>query len=237
VKQIRKRITYANVMSSIAVFLVLGGASAFAATQLAKNSVGSKQLKKNAVTSAKIKNNAVTTPKIKNGAVTGAKINLGSLGTVPNATHADNATTAASATNAGHANNADNANTVGGLTVRKFYYSTDTDPSVQTVLSLGGLSLTASCPGASLDVAATTSVNDATVHSGGTTIGSEPFYNEFDDLDTGDDAAVLSGSEADSNQGTLTYTNPLGSVVTVTFASEEEDQNDKDCSFFGTAVG
>ena len=45
-KQIRKRLTYANVMSSIAVFLVLGGA-AVAATQLPKNSVGSKQLKKN----------------------------------------------------------------------------------------------------------------------------------------------------------------------------------------------
>jgi len=239
VKQIRKRITYANVMSSIAVFLVLGGATALAAG-LAKNSVGSKQLKKNAVTSAKIKNNAVTTPKIKNGAVTGAKINLGSLGTVPNATHADSATTAASATNAGHATtagNADNANTVGGLTVRKFYYSTDEDPTVRTVLSLGGLTLNASCTAAELDVSATTSVDNATVHSGGTILGDEAFYNEFDDLDTGEDADVLSGTESDSNQGTLTYTNPGGSVVTVTFASEEEDQDDKDCSFFGTAIG
>ena len=32
-KQIRKRLTYANVMSSIAVFLVLGGATAFAANE------------------------------------------------------------------------------------------------------------------------------------------------------------------------------------------------------------
>lgn len=44
-KLIRKRLTYANVMSSIAVFLVLGGATALAAG-LAKNSVGTKQLKK-----------------------------------------------------------------------------------------------------------------------------------------------------------------------------------------------
>jgi hypothetical protein len=94
-KQIRKRLTYANVMSSIAVFLILGGATALAATQLAKNSVGTKQLKKNAVTKAKIKKNAVTTAKIKNDAVTGAKvkdgsltgsdINVGTLGTVPSA--------------------------------------------------------------------------------------------------------------------------------------------------------
>jgi hypothetical protein len=84
VKQIRERLTYANVMSSIAVFLVLGGA-AFAAVQLPKNSVGTKQLKKNAVTKAKIKKNAVTTAKIKNDAVTGAKVNEATLGTVPSA--------------------------------------------------------------------------------------------------------------------------------------------------------
>lgn len=94
-KQIRKRLTYANVMSSIAVFLVIGGASAFAAGQLGKNSVGSKQLKKNAVTAAKIKKNAVTGAKIQAAAVTGAEvkdgslagadINVGTLGTVPSA--------------------------------------------------------------------------------------------------------------------------------------------------------
>jgi hypothetical protein len=94
VTQIRKRLTYANVMSSIAVFLILGGATALAAGTLGKNTVGSKQLKKNAVTTSKIKNNAVTTSKIKNGAVTGAKVNLGTLGTVPSATSATNATNA-----------------------------------------------------------------------------------------------------------------------------------------------
>jgi hypothetical protein len=58
VKQIRKRLTYANVMSSIAVFLVLGGA-AFAAVKLPKNSVGTKQLKNNAVISAKVKDGSL----------------------------------------------------------------------------------------------------------------------------------------------------------------------------------
>jgi hypothetical protein len=61
-------------MSSIAVFLVLGGATALAAG-LAKNSVGTKQLK----------NNAVTTKKIKKNAVTGAKVKESTLGTVPSA--------------------------------------------------------------------------------------------------------------------------------------------------------
>ena len=76
---IRKRLTYANVMSSIAVFLVIGGATAFAVSHLGKNSVGTKQLKSNAVTTAKIKKNAVTAKKIKAGAVNGDKVQNGSL--------------------------------------------------------------------------------------------------------------------------------------------------------------
>jgi hypothetical protein len=97
----RKRLTYANVMSSIAVFLVLGGATAIAAKQIGKNTVGPKQLKAKAVTTAKIKKEAVTTNKIKksavngskvkDGSLTGADINLSALGTVPNATNAVNA--------------------------------------------------------------------------------------------------------------------------------------------------
>jgi hypothetical protein len=88
-------------MSSIAVFLVLGGATAIAAKQLGKKTVGAKQLKANAVTTVKIKNNAVstkklknnavTTGKVKNGAITGAKVELSTLGTVPSATTAANA--------------------------------------------------------------------------------------------------------------------------------------------------
>lgn len=78
-KPVRKRLTYANVMSSIAVFLVLGGGAAFAASQLGKNSVGSKQLKKNAVTSAKIKKNAVTGAKVKPGSLQATDFAAGQL--------------------------------------------------------------------------------------------------------------------------------------------------------------
>src|SRR5882757_7428232 len=53
-KSVRKRLTYANVMSSIAVFFVVAGGTAFAASQLGKESVGAKQLKKEAVSLAKI---------------------------------------------------------------------------------------------------------------------------------------------------------------------------------------
>ncbi len=88
--RLRPRLTYANVMATIAVFIALGGAS-YAALKLPKNSVGAKQLKKNSVTTAKIKNQAVTAAKVKSGSLTGAQVNASTLGTVPNAAHAGSA--------------------------------------------------------------------------------------------------------------------------------------------------
>lgn len=45
-------------MATLAFFIAVGGASAFATTQLAKNTVGTKQLKNGAVTQAKISKSA-----------------------------------------------------------------------------------------------------------------------------------------------------------------------------------
>lgn len=71
-KRFRPRLTYANVIASLALFVALGG-SALAAG-LAKNSVGPNQLKKGAVKSAKIAKQAVTSGKIKAKAVTAGKL-------------------------------------------------------------------------------------------------------------------------------------------------------------------
>jgi hypothetical protein len=79
VKRIREHLTYANVMTTVLAFIVLAGGTAFAAGQLAKNSVGKKQLKANAVTTTKIKKGAVTKAKIKDGAVDAAKIKDGAV--------------------------------------------------------------------------------------------------------------------------------------------------------------
>jgi hypothetical protein len=96
-KTLRGKLTYSNVISTLCLFLLLGGGTAFAASHLGKNSVGTKQLKKHSVTTAKIKKNAITTAAIKNGSVTGAKVNTASLGTVPSASTAATATNANSA--------------------------------------------------------------------------------------------------------------------------------------------
>lgn len=100
-----------TVIAYLALFVALGG-SAYAVTQLPKNSVGTKQLKANAVTGAKLKNGAVTGAKIAGNTVTGANVDESTLGRVPSAGSAESAATAGhanSATNAGHANTATNA--------------------------------------------------------------------------------------------------------------------------------
>ena len=57
----RPRLTYANVMSTLAVGLLVAGGVGYAAVTLPGNSVGTKQLKNNAVTGAKVKNGSLGT--------------------------------------------------------------------------------------------------------------------------------------------------------------------------------
>lgn len=137
-KQIRKHITFANVMSSIAVFLVLGGGAAYAAKKIGSNeikgnSITTGKIKKEAVSASKIKKNSITTAKIANGAVTGAKLNLGTVGTVPNANHANTA------------DNANNANTVGGQSAVKIFKTLTEGQSNVLVATVAGFNIIATC--------------------------------------------------------------------------------------------
>jgi hypothetical protein len=59
-KHLRGKLTYANVMATIAVFIALGGAS-YAAVKLPKNSIGTEQLKNGAVTETKLSKGARAT--------------------------------------------------------------------------------------------------------------------------------------------------------------------------------
>ena len=75
---VRKRLTYSNVIASLALFVALGGVAV--AAGLPKNSVGPNQIKRGAVTTAKIRKQAVTTNKLANGAVTIGKLGPNSVG-------------------------------------------------------------------------------------------------------------------------------------------------------------
>lgn len=90
---VSRRPSPALVVAIIALVVAMFG-TAYAATQLPKNSVGTKQLKAKSVTTAKIKKEAVTAAKVKKHTLTGNNINLEKLGTVPSANLANVATTA-----------------------------------------------------------------------------------------------------------------------------------------------
>ena len=66
---LRRSVSYANVMSTLGVFIALGGTS-YAVAKLPKNSVDSAQLKTGAVTTAKLAGGAVTKDKLAPGTST-----------------------------------------------------------------------------------------------------------------------------------------------------------------------
>lgn len=130
---LRSKLSYGNVIATLALFLALGG-GAMAASHLGKNSVGAKQLKANAVTTKKIKKEAVTRKKIKKGAIdaskvaehtlTGTQINLSALGTVPSA---------------------DTANTANSLTGFRVFSGRGADETVTTLFSTGQFDVVGLC--------------------------------------------------------------------------------------------
>lgn len=110
--RLRKHLTYANVMSTLAAFVAVAGSTAYAADHLGRDSVGAAQLKPDSVTGAKVRDHSLR----------GSDINVPSLPTVPSATEAKHADSAGQADHAGiadhagtadHAVNADHATSAG----------------------------------------------------------------------------------------------------------------------------
>jgi hypothetical protein len=65
---VRRRLSFANVTSMMALMVALGGTS-YAAATLSNNSVGSAQIKKGSVANSDLRANAVTSAKVKNGSL------------------------------------------------------------------------------------------------------------------------------------------------------------------------
>ena len=103
----RPRISYANVVATLALVLAVGGTSYAAITINGKN----------------LKNRSVAGKKLKKNTVTGTEVRESKLGKVPSATHADDATRAASAATADTAAGATtsaNASKLGGATPESY---------------------------------------------------------------------------------------------------------------------
>ncbi len=125
--RLRRHLSYANVMASIAVFLALGGVG-YAATTINGNAI-----KKGTVGAGKLKSGTLGSKQVKPDGLDGSVIDESTLSIVPSAqtattaTSADHATTATSATDAEHATVADDAETVEGFSADELELSCPAD--------------------------------------------------------------------------------------------------------------
>jgi hypothetical protein len=204
-------------MSSIAVFLILGGATAFAAKK-----IGTSQLKASAVTTGKIKKEAVTTAKIKNDAATGAKVKESTLGQVPSALDATNAT------------NAGNANTVNGRSVTKIFAKIPPS-TTRTVGAFGGYSINVTCSaGGNPEITLSIGTIDGDYEAFGTGQGVGAFFTRAQgigtsiDLDGGNIRGITTFSAAQS--GGFNATGTIGYDDTNTFNEENV------CAVYGQVI-
>lgn len=240
-KQIRKRLTYANVMSSIAVFLMLGGATAFAASKvgpnqlkansvktgkIVKEAVKAGKLAKNSVTNTKIGALAVTTDKLANDAVTGEKANESTFGTVPSA------------------NSANNANTVGGNTVKAINFSGNPTTGPTQILNLDGFTLTATCSGTDELSVVANGPNGSRLQSAGNTTDTNPPQDTVVNSTFNDALAPNSNTELLEQDDDLVVGNTQfslgdgGRAVSVSWEAESfSAPSGPHCTFTGYAIG
>jgi hypothetical protein len=120
-KRVRAKLSYANVVSTLCLILLVGGGTAFAA----KSMIDGKSIAKNSLPGNRIASHSIAGTQVKNGALGGAQIDEGSLGQVPSAKSADSSShagvadlahSADSAVEAAHAAAATNADHAGDAT-------------------------------------------------------------------------------------------------------------------------
>jgi hypothetical protein len=176
---------------------------------------------------AQLKKNAVTSPKIKNDTVTGKDVKESSLAKVPSAAQADSAT---------------NATKVGGLSVVKVHYLSNS--ATPTILAqLGGLTVSAVCPGNDITLTATTTKQDSSISSNLLDLENEAIF--ADELEWGAfDTATTFGMTSDATepsedpaQITFTYSSVDGSAVTGTLWLDDNAGTGGSCHVAGTVIG
>jgi len=220
----RLRPSPAMVVACTALLFAMTGAG-YAAGMLGPNTVGTKQLKKNAVIGAKVKNNSLT----------GADVVESSLAKVPSAASADSASTANTANTA---TTAANANTVGGNTVRKFGVAVAPGAPAATVLDLGGLIITLTCPGGAIALRANNNSGEGAqfrwdVH--GNTGGE--FNNGFANFQAASNANL--NNDENLGSGSAHYMRANGGVVTASYGWRNDNLQGLGvaCRVFGEAIG
>jgi hypothetical protein len=137
-----------------------------------------------------------------------------------------------------------NADRVDGLDAGRVDFRAAAGTAQTEILNLGGLVLKATCSaGPDLDVRADTTILNSTIHVSWNRDSAAqqniPFYRNDNNFDPGDNFSIMSAGNDDHSEGTLVYSSPGGSHVSVIFQSEERDAfgGTVACLFGGTALG
>jgi len=115
----------AMVVALLALFVSLAG-SALAASGGISGAINGTTIKQGSLPGDRLRRGTVTGDRLAKHTLTGAQVNVAKLGTVPKA---------------------QSAASVGGLTTKRVQVKVATNGAATRVLSLGGLTLTATCPG------------------------------------------------------------------------------------------
>ena len=227
---LRRRLTYANVIATIALFAALGGTSYGVATGF--------------IDSREIKNGTIRTADVRNNDLRGADIRESSLATVPSAAaaasaqNAQNAESAHNAQAAQTAQNAENASTVGGIAAARINYAEPVSPGSETILSGGGLTLEATCTGnQDIAITATTSKQDSSIYTAAVNTRANDNIlasgKENGEFDVGTTLDLLAGGSGNPDLITFEYNAADGTSVTGTLAVNEAGL--ADCEAYGHA--
>jgi hypothetical protein len=239
---LRRRPSPALIVASVALFVSLGGVSYGVTTgfidsrEIKNNEIRSLDIRNNQVRSRDIRNNEVRGIDIRNSTiqsrdialngVQGADVKESTLGKVPSALLADRARAATS------------ADSVGGVAMRRIAYSGAEGSAKQTILSLGGLTLTAECQaGPKLQIVANPAANQPHSHfSWGE--WHDPMDREDIDFNPGDNATTVFAGEA-IRSGIVSFAGSDGSIVTVEGLAVEHANGVRgttdDCGVFAVA--
>lgn len=242
-----RHLSYANVISTVCLFVLLGG-GAYAATRLPAKSVGTAQLKAGAVTGAKIKD----------GTITGAKVDSRTLGPVPTALSADTATRATSAERATSADKAAfatkadlaaNADLLGGSPASSFVSNSQVGyidrtfsgctlsvTCISDVLTIAGVTVRATCEyNGGLGGMILRVIGAARTGYGFVTNGTEARRGQFEG-DGNITATISTGTEVGAT-GTIVARTPAR-IVTLNFdaSSRLPTAGSASCAVFATAL-
>ena len=221
-----------NHLALIALFLALGGTSAYAANtvfssdivdgevktpDLAASAVTNGKLATNAVSNSKINDTAVNSAKVADNSLTGTDINEGSL-VIPPSTGA----------------------------LKRIDFRSNAAATPATILNLGGLTITAKCGEDDpsffpFEVNATTAVDNANINLILFPVGSPPEQTNDKDFNTLESFPIVHIASGPT-VGVLVYSRPDGKHVTANFQMERTDGDDgplgntKKCLIGGTAA-